>query len=119
MRTKSYKELRWILRGLGGLIIAFFLFFFIGETFFSENSGEPLTTNAILQLSVTGVGFIGLGLAWKWELIGGIIALVSYFVLAIINPTILGISLMLLWPLTAILFIVLWAISRKTTIRNK
>ncbi len=39
MRTKSYKELRWILRGLSGLLIIFFLFMFIGETFFGENTG--------------------------------------------------------------------------------
>jgi hypothetical protein len=36
---------------------------FIGETFFGENPGEPLTTNAILELSVAGIGLIGLGLA--------------------------------------------------------
>ena len=119
MNTKSYKELRWILRGSSGVIIVFFLLMFIGETFFGEKTGKPFYTNAILQLSVMGIGLIGLGLAWKWELIGGIIALVSYVVLAIINPTVLGISLVMLWPLNAVLFIVLWAISRKTTLRNK
>jgi len=119
MSTKSYKELRWVLRGLGGFIIVFLLLMFIGETFFGENPGKPLTTNAILQLSVMGVGLIGLGLSWKWELIGGIIALVPFVVLAIINPIVLESPLMFIWPLTAILFIVLWAISRKTTVRNK
>ena len=119
MRTKSYKELRWILRGLSGLLIAFFLLMFIGVTFFGEKTGEPLTNNAILQLSVTGIGLIGLGLAWKWELIGGIIASAAYIGLAIINPMILDAGLLLIWPLTAILFIVLWALSRKRTVQNK
>ena len=119
MRTKSYKELRWILRGLSGLIIVFFLLMFIGENFFGEKTEEPLTNNAILQLSIAGVGLIGLGLAWKWELIGGIITLVAFIVLAIINPIVLESPLMLIWPLTAILFIVLWALSRNTTLKNK
>ena len=119
MRTKSYKELRWILRILNGLIIAFFLLFFIGETFFGENPGEPLTNNAILQLSISGIGLIGLGLAWKWELIGGIIALITFVVLAIINPTVLKATLVLIWPLISILFIVLWVLSRNSTLKNK
>ena len=113
MRAKSYKELRWVLRGFSGLIIAFLLLMFIGET------GDPLTNNAILQLSITGIGLIGLALAWKWELIGGSIALLSFVVLAIINPIVLEVPLMFAWPLTAILFIVLWAISRNSTVNNK
>ena len=118
MRTKSYKELRWILRGLSGLLVVFFLFMFIGESLDSPSS-EPMSANSILQLSIAGIGLIGLGLAWKWELTGGIIALVAFVVLAIINPTTLQFSLLLIWPLTAILFIVLWALSRNTTVKNK
>jgi hypothetical protein len=119
MKTKSYKELRWVLRGLSGIIILFSLLMFIGETWFGENPGEPMSTNAILQLSVAGIGLIGLGLAWKWELIGGIIASTAFVVLAIINPSVLEASLLFIWPFTAVLFIMLWAISRKTTVKNK
>jgi hypothetical protein len=119
MRTKSYIELRWVLRGLSGIIILFSLLMFIGETWFGENPGEPMSSNAILQLSVAGIGLIGLGLAWKWELIGGIIASTAFVALAIINPSVLETSLLFIWPLTAVLFIVLWAISRKTTVKNK
>ena len=118
MSTKSYKELRWILRGLSGLFIAFFLLMFIGENLDSE-TGKPLTNNAILQLSVTGVGLIGLGLAWKWELIGGIIASATFIVLAIINPSVLESLIVAIWPLTGILFIVLWALSRNSTVKNR
>jgi len=80
MKTKSYKELRWILRGFSGLFIVGFL---IGE-----NSAAPLinntgTNNVILQLSIAGIGMIGLGLAWKWELIGGIISSAAFIGLAI------------------------------------
>jgi hypothetical protein len=119
MSTKSYKELRWILRGLSGLIIAFSLFMFIGETFFSENPGKPFTINEILQLSPMGIGLIGLILAWKWEFIGGTIALVPFIVLATMEPTVLEVPLMYVWPLTAMLFILLWALSRNKTVKNR
>ncbi len=116
METKSIKIFRWTLRVLSGIFILFFLVMFIGETLDSTNS---LSTNSIIQLSLGGIGLIGLGLAWKWELTGGIIALAAYFVLAIVNPDTLQFSLLLLYPATAILFIVLWAISRNTIFKNE
>ena len=118
MSTKSYKELRWILRGLSGLIIVFSLFMFIGETFFGENPYEPLSKSATIGLSIAGIGLLGLGLAWKWELLGGIIGLIPFFVLALLDPTILQSSLMFIWPLTAILFIVYWFLNKKATSKN-
>lgn len=118
MSTKPNKKLRWILRGLSGLIIVFSLLMFIGETFIDEKTAGPLTKNAILQLSIAGIGLTGLGLAWKWELIGGIIALVAYFVLALVNYRVLGFPLLYIWPLTALLFIVLWAIGKSSTVRQ-
>ena len=118
MSTKSYKELRWILRGLSGLIIVFSLFMFIGETFFGENPYEPLSKSATIGLSIAGIGLLGLGLAWKWELLGGIIGLIPFFVLALLDPTILQSSLMFIWPLTAILFIVYWFLNKKTAAKK-
>ncbi len=116
MKTKSIKIFRWTLRVLSGIFILFFLVMFIGETLDSTN---PLSTNSIIQLSLGGIGLIGLGLAWKWELTGGIIALAAYFVLAIVNPDTLQFSLLLLYPATAILFIVLWVINRNTIFKNE
>ncbi len=116
MKTKSIKFFRWLLRVLSGVIILFSLIWFIGSL--GDYSDDPMSTNAILQLSITGIGLIGLGLAWKWELTGGIISLVAYIVLAIINPRVLDFSLVFIWPAIAILFIVLWAISRNTTVKS-
>ena len=112
MGTKSYKELHWILRGLSGLFIAGFV---IGENSSAPLINNALTNNVILQLSVAGVGMIGLGIAWKWELIGGIVALVAFIGLIILNPSLLDYGLYLIWPITAILFIVLWALRRNRT----
>jgi len=116
MKTTLIKILRWTLRILSGIFILFFLVMFIGETLDSAN---PLSANAILQVSLIGLSLIGLGLAWKWELWGGIIALAAYAGLAILNPDTLHFSLLLLYPATAILFIVLWAISRNAIVKNE
>lgn len=121
MDKKLINTLRWMLRIVSGLFIVFFLLMFIGETFFDDGRPDPKpwTFNEIFQLSVFGIGMIGFIIAWKWELMGGIIALVAYIGVAIINPTILNFSLIYIYPLTAILFIVLWAISRKTSVNNE
>ena len=116
MKTKTYKELRWVSRGLSGLIILICLFFFIAETFFGE-TGEPMDGSSILQLSIAGTGLIGLALAWKWELVGGILASLAFIVLAIINPKVLLPSPLTIWPATAVLFIILWAKSRYTHVK--
>lgn len=112
-RKKPYREFRRALWAFSGLIIGFFLFMFIGETFWGENPGKPMTAYEILQLSISGVGLIGLGLAWKWELTGGIISTAAFGLLAIINPIVLKFSILYIWPLVGLLFIVLWAMSRK------
>ena len=121
MNKTSIKIIRWSLRILSALFIAFLLIMFIGETFFQDDDldGVYENTDAILQLSVMGIGLIGLALAWKWELTGGIIALAAYIGLAIINPEVLQFSLLFLYPATAILFVVLWAVSRNTIVKNE
>ena len=118
MSTRSYKELRWILRGLSGLIIVFSLMMFFGEYNFGDNPGKPLSNSSIIGLTLAGIGLLGLGLAWKWELLGGIIGLIPFFILALMDPTILQSPLMFIWPLTAILFIVYWFLNTKTTSKN-
>ena len=118
MRTKSNKELWWIVRVLSGLLIVFSLFMFFGELS-NYSPSHPMSTNAILGLSLSGIGLIGLGLAWKWELTGGIIALTAFVVLPIINPNILKAPFLLIFPVTAILFILLWVKSRNTTVKKE
>ncbi|MDX2442780.1 MAG: hypothetical protein QNK30_03160 [Bacteroidales bacterium] len=114
---KKFIEIfRWTLRVLSILFVVFFLLMFIGDTFFQPESSnrEPMSTDSIIQLSLMGIGFIGLGLAWKWEFAGGIIALAAYIGLAVIFPDTREFPLLLIYPATAVLFIVLWAISNNT-----
>ena len=114
MRTKSDKQLWWISRILSGLLIVFSL-----SVIGLQLTRRPLSTTSIIGLSIIGLYVIGLGLAWKWELIGGIIALAAFIGASISEPSGLTNPPIYLYPATAILFIVLWAKSRNTTVKNK
>jgi len=119
MKTKPIRIFRRTLRIMSAIFIVFFLLMFIGETFFQDEAfnPEPMGANSILQLLLFAVSMIGLVLAWKWELWGGILSLVALAVLAIVNPKVLDFPLLLIYPLTALLFIVLWAIDRGSVVK--
>ena len=119
MRTKSNKELWWIVRILSGLIIAFSIYMFLGQTFGGKPRAEPMDVSSIIGLFFGGLGLIGLGLAWKWELAGGIISLVAFIVIGAMEPTLFITPLVYIYPGTAVLFIVLWAKNKKTSERKQ
>ncbi len=109
MRIEENKRLWWLTRVLTILIIVFSIFMFMGYRVFPE-AGEinPLSTKEIRGFCIVGIGFIGLLLAWKWELTGAIISLIAFAGLAVIFPKVLLPSPMYVWPGTAVLFILLW-----------
>lgn len=116
MKTTSINSLRWTLRILSAIFIVFFLFMFIGETFFQPESvdSDTMSADAILKVSLGMLSLVGLMLAWKWELTGAIIALIAYVVLLIIIDTEpVKFYYLLIYPIIPILFIVVWAVSRK------
>lgn len=114
MSMKEKKGLRWLTRVLTILIIVFSIFMFLMYQVFPEsNEINPLSTKEIMGFCVVAIGFIGLLLAWKWELTGAIISLIAFFGLAIVFPKVLFPSPMYVWPGTAVLFILLWKRKRK------
>jgi len=117
MKPRPFKELRWILRILGGIIIVFSIIMFIPESMDSE-SHKWIEADEILGFSVVGLGLLGLAFAWIWELIGGIVSLAAFAAFAIMTPQILSVPLMWVWPIIAILFIVLWVKSRNAVAKK-
>ena len=115
MEKSPITPFRWLLRILSGLLILFVLYMFIGETFFPPESmnAKPMTRDSIIQLTLMVISVIGLGLAWKWELVGGVISLIAYIFLAAVNAGARQFSLLLLIPAIAVLYIILWSVSRK------
>lgn len=108
------KTPRIVARIMSALIVGFAFIMFIGETLESAKRAnpEPMTFYTIIQLTLFGIGLLGLALAWKWELIGGIISLLAFITIFIVNPE------ALLWPMfifqgNAILFIAVGYRSKK------
>ncbi len=119
MKTTPIKIFRWTLRILSAIFIVFFLMMFISETFFQDEAfkPKPMSANSILQVLIIVISLVGLALAWKWELWGGILSLVAFAALAIVNPNVLDFPLLLIYPVTAILFIVIWVIDRGSVVK--
>jgi hypothetical protein len=105
--------IRWIARIFSAIIVLFALFMFIGESMEAAHkaNADVMSLNAIMQLTIFGAGLLALVLAWKWELLGGSISLFAFVVLFIVNPN-AQVWLMLIFPLNAILFIVLGYFSK-------
>ena len=109
MKNKKNKTLWWLTRVLSTIIIVGSLLFYLAYTLFPESGeGNPITMKEIIGFCIVVIGFIGLLVAWKWEIPGAVISLIAYAVLAVMNPMILVPSPMYLWPATAVLFILLW-----------
>ena len=109
MKTKKNKTLWWVTRVLSTVIIVGSILFYLAYLIFPESGeGNPLRTEEIIGFCFVVIGFIGLLLAWKWEMPGAIVSLIAYAALAMMNPMILLPSPMYLWPVTAVLFTLLW-----------
>lgn len=100
------KTPRIVARIMSALFVGFALIMFIGETMESAKRAnpEPMTFNTIIQLTLFGIGLLGLALAWKWEFTGGIISLLAFITIFIVNPAAL-LWPMFIFPANAILFI--------------
>jgi hypothetical protein len=96
--------MRWIARILAAFMILITIVFFLGEEVFdkSPEMGEPTP----IFMIVAGILMLaGLGLAFKWELPGGIISLVGFVGTLIGNPHSATMPMFYLFALPAILFI--------------
>jgi hypothetical protein len=101
---------RWVARILSALFIILCLILFAGEGVFRDPGSPPLTTSAIIQLTIMGIGLAGLALAWKWELIGALVALAAYVVNILVNPKAVAVFPI---PFLALLFFVCWWLDRR------
>jgi hypothetical protein len=100
---------RWIVRIISAALILLFVFIFFGGTINDAISARPIPfrVREIFQVILMFTGLLGLGVAWKWEFTGGLISVLAYVILWIFNPSAIVFP-MLLFPATALLFLVLW-----------
>jgi len=115
-KNRKVVIIRWIARIWSIASIAFLLFMVIGHLFGSEQSNPP-TFGEMVGLFFFPLGvFIGLIIAWKWEGLGGMIAIGSIICFHVtmlitggsldINPFIDGVAA------SGLLFLVCWLLSR-------
>ncbi len=79
------KIIRWTARIWSILIILLHLVIFFGYIFYPETDGETWRTIEIIAAIFYPVGvLIGMIIAWKKELLGGIISLVGYLIFTIL-----------------------------------
>lgn len=112
--TSSLGIINWTARIIGTLMIAFTLFFGIGEIFEGQSRPGPgLDTYTIITFVVWGAGLAGLLLAmWKPGK-GGLISLFAFIVFNILvvlnpNPDATYTPVLLLFLLPSFLFLWVW-----------
>jgi hypothetical protein len=100
----TIKVFRWIARILAAFMILITIVFFLGEEVFdkSPGTGEPIPVIMII-LAILMLG--GLGLAFKWELPGGIISLIGFTGIIISNINAASMPMFYLYALPAVLFL--------------
>lgn len=108
---RSVKIIRWTARIWSILATLFILFIFFG----GEGIGQaPIAGVDQFLLSLTGVALVGLFVAWRWELVGGIFTLAMLFLREIAWVILKGqwlLGFLFLWILIAppaILFLIAW-----------
>jgi hypothetical protein len=94
---------RWGARLLSAGILLFWGWFLIAHLLSEEGLG-PHAWRDYVVLTAVVVAPVGFALAWKWEVLGGLMALVAYAIMGVLNPLALG-GPFILWPITAVMFL--------------
>jgi len=104
--------MRWGARPLSAAILLFWGWFIIAHLFGEgARSSPPTATSDYIGLTAMGIALLGLAVAWRWELVGAIMALGGYVILGLVNWRAIG-GPYLLWPITAVLFLSSWWLHR-------
>ncbi len=111
-KKKEDKGLRWAVRILSAMLTIFSLFMFLSYRIEYSGEADSMEASSIMGLSVVGLGMLGLILAWKWELFGGVMALVCFVLIGIAEPMLFQVSFAYIYPACALMFIALWTKSR-------
>ena len=101
--------LRWTARTLSILVILYHILSFLGDI----RSSVTLTTLDKTDFALWAIILLGMLVAWKWEVAGGLIIIGGFLIQAILNPLILSTAPMWIAPFIGMLFLVCGFYSRK------
>ena len=103
---------RWMARVLSGLLLLFWGFFIFAHAFGDEGgASRPLNTNDYILFAMMAVWLVGLSVAWRWELTGGVMTLAGLLIAAAINWRVLAFPGILI-AVNAVLFLSSWWMRR-------
>ncbi|MFZ2097261.1 MAG: hypothetical protein WAV05_11560 [Anaerolineales bacterium] len=113
---RSVKIIRWIARiwSIPVLVGALFILFIP-----DSNVTEPVPVADWFLLSLWGIAILGLLIAWRWELIGGIITVTTMFIREVAWVILKGpwlVNFLIVWAFVlppALLFLIAWRLERK------
>ncbi len=109
--TRPLKALQWAARIIGTLFVVMFLTVFVVESV--QKGGMQVERGRVAMLIFLFLSFVGLIAAWKWEGLGGALALGSLVVFAILGHLSGGkpggtIVVCAMYGLPALLFLLHW-----------
>ncbi|WP_445382971.1 DUF7670 domain-containing protein [Robiginitalea sp. IMCC43444] len=113
-RNNLTTSIRWIARISGSLILAFLLFFVLAYAFGEEESSDGFRNTAeIISFVFFPISTVlGLGLALKWEGLGGIITVIGMIGLFITRPDLLGNFYMAIPIIPGALYTAYWVMTK-------
>jgi hypothetical protein len=119
-KTKLLTRISWVSRIWGIVYIVFFLFMLIGYAIMDQPSQDdtvnPLGTRVVIAFIFVFGYFAGLILAWKWEGLGGLIAITCIISFAITIQN-MPVHIYMLMVIPALLFLICWYLSIETSIK--
>lgn len=115
---RSARVIRWIARIWSVLVTAGAMLILFSPDPIGAN--EPMAAVDWFLLSWVGLAFLGLFIAWRWELVGGIFTIATLSIREIAWVILKGYwfaGFLFLWALIAppaVLFLTAWRLERKT-----
>ena len=113
---RSVIIMRWIARIWSFLVFAVAIL----EIFVPDpNATEPVPLADWFLLSLWGVAILGVLVAWRWELVGGIITIATMFIRELVWIILKGqwlVNFLIFWLFVlppAVLFLLAWGLERK------
>ena len=116
LELKLIFYIRWTARIISSLLLAFFIFIIIAHVFSDEGSKFvelPFREQAILSLLL--LEMVGLGIAWKWEIIGAVVTLAAHILFQVLLGGIFATIHYATFPILAIMFLYCGVRSSKET----
>jgi hypothetical protein len=99
----------WFARIWGALVLAFVLVFLFGDLLKGSGGGSPSISFILMPIGLV----VGLGLAFKWEGLGGLIATLSMIGAFVLRPDLIGNRFLIAFTVPGLLYLIYWVMANR------